>query len=114
MIISEAIRYYALPGNAAEAGALATVLKAKIQSLQDHLDVLREAGLAVEFSADLKRFRQSVTGGDFESSARVSQPAASQLAYSITASGQALVGTVRIKLYRELAKVGAWKRSTRT
>lgn len=103
-IVQSACTYYALAGSDARAIAIGTAIKAKLSRLHKHLEVLSTSGLKVDANDQLKVFRQTVTGGEFESFNRIAQPEGSHLYMKVANAGQDLSGTVKIELFRRLAE----------
>ena len=97
-----AVTFYKLAGNSPQAMSLAATIRSKIGSLADHIAILRDAGLKLDADELLKRFRQAVTGGDFESLARQSLPDGSQAFVKIAQDAQALTRIVQLEMFRFL------------
>ena len=97
-----AVAFYKLAGNAPQAMSLAATIRSKISSLADHIAILRNAGLELDADELLKRFRQTVTGGDFESLSRQSLPNGSQGFVKIAQDAQALTRVVQLEMFRFL------------
>ena len=74
-VTTAAVAFFVLSGVDHRASSLAASIKSKISMLSDYMHTLQDAGLRFEADDLLKQFRQSATGGDFESAAR--QPLAS-------------------------------------
>jgi hypothetical protein len=105
--------FYKMNGNTPQAMSLGATIRLKIGALADHIAILRSAGLTLDADELLKRFRQSVTGGDFESLARQALPNESQAHIKIAQDAQALTRVVQIEMFRFLlpprrVKWGFW------
>jgi hypothetical protein len=99
-----AIVFYQLPGNDPQSLSLAATIRAKIASLSDQLDILKGASLSIDSDELLKRFRQSVTGGDFDSLIRQPLTPTSPTFVRMAADAQALNRTVQMAMFKLLLK----------
>lgn len=96
-----ALAFYQLHGNDPQASSLAATIRAKIGTLSDQLDILKSAGLEIDTDELLKRFRQSVTGGDFDSHARLPATGTSTFV-RISGDAQALGRQVQLAMLKKL------------
>jgi hypothetical protein len=96
------LAFYGLHGNDPQATSLAATIRAKIASLSDQLAILKSAGLDIDTDELLKRFRQSVTGGDFESLDRQPRPESPIAFERISADAESLTREVHIAMLRVL------------
>ncbi len=101
-VLSDATKYYQTEGVSAEAVALAMSIKSKLSLISEQITVLRDAGLNIEVSDQLKQFRQAVTGGEFESATRGALQGNQQIFVSMAAAGQNLDRAVQLAFYRDL------------
>jgi hypothetical protein len=106
-IVQTAAEFYGLSGSEPRALLLASAIRAKISGLQRIVAAINEAGLSLEVNDQIRLFRQSVTGGDFDSLARAPRQTGSMIDHSIRASGQDLSREVQLSLYRALAASAA-------
>jgi hypothetical protein len=105
-----AVTFYGLAGNQPQAVSLSTAIKSKIAALSTHLAVLKDAGLNIDTVELLKRFRQSVTGGDFDSLARQALQPNSQALIKMASDGQELTRAVQTEMLRFLLPASRLKR----
>ncbi|WP_298196521.1 hypothetical protein [Novosphingobium sp.] len=103
-VTQAAVAFYRLPGNDAQSMSLAATIKARIATLSDQLAILKTCGLSIDADELLKRFRQSITGGDFESTARNALPADSPAFAKMANDGQALNRAIQTAMLRHLLK----------
>ena len=101
-IRAASLAFYGLPGNDPQSNSLAATIKSKIGSLSDQLLLLKTAGLEIDADELLKRFRQSVTGGDFDSQARQPLPKDSTAFVRMSADAESLTREVHIAMLRVL------------
>jgi hypothetical protein len=97
-----AFAFYCLPGNDPQATSLAATIRSKIGSLADQLAIMKSGGLEVDSDELLKRFRQSVTGGDFDSLARQPLSGSSTAFVKMGADAESLNREVHIAMLRVL------------
>lgn len=98
-VMKEAEAFYTLSGSNLQAMALATSLKVKLKTLFDLIDALERSGLRLDAEEELKRFRQAVTGGQFESSNRVAIAAGAPILQNISAAGSQLSRVARLAYF---------------
>jgi len=98
--------FYRLHGNDPQATRLAATIRSKVSSLSDQLAIMKAAGLEIESDELLKRFRQSVTGGEFDSSARQPLAENSSAFLKMNADAESLSREVHIAMLRVLLGEG--------
>ena len=104
-IRAAAVTVYCLAGNDPQTLSLAATIRLKISALSEQLSILKEAGLDIDTDELLKRFRQSVTGGDFESQARQPLQADSPAFAKVSGDAQALAREVQTAMLKKLLNV---------
>jgi len=97
-----AVAFYLLAGNDPQSHSLAATIRSKIAALAEQLNILKEAGLDLDTDDLLKRFRQSVTGGDFDSHARQPLLAASPMFVKMAGDAQALGRAAQTAMLKKL------------
>ena len=101
-IVAVATKFYQISGRNSQGPALATLIKAKIQSLTQLIGLIAESGVEFDATEEMKLFRQAVTGGTFESATRAVLKENDSKFLMMDAAGQNLVQTVRLATYRAL------------
>ncbi len=101
-VVSDACEFYVLDGSDAKARALGTGLKAKLQALFEHMETMRAGGMNLVTDDELKKLRQEVTGGAFESLIRPPIPANSAKIHDISVVAEDLKLKVEAEFYRKL------------
>jgi hypothetical protein len=101
-IVDLAASFYALDGSAQEASVIATSLKAKLATLATHLNTIRQGGVTLNTDLEMKAFRQSVTGGAFESVMRPAIDLNSVKLATIRMAGEDLSLKIKAEFFRSI------------
>lgn len=101
-ILDAANALYLLAGVDPQARSLAATIRVKIGALSDQLAILSQSGLVIDTDELLKRFRQSVTGGDFDSESRQPLAANSPAFVKMSGDGQALTREIQTAMLKKL------------
>lgn len=112
-IVDAASIFYRLPGNDQHAMTLAASIRSQIAVLAEHAEALTDAGLNLSTADVLKRFRQAVTGGEFDSMSRQVVADPGRISAVIALAGQALARNVQASLFNYLyrtSKRRSWGR----
>ena len=103
-IVVLAADFYALDGQDKQSPVIADSIKAKLATLATHLNTIRQGGIELNTDMEMKIFRQSVTGGSFESAARPAIPLDSVKMATIRMTGEDLSLKVKAEFFRSITK----------
>jgi hypothetical protein len=101
-VLTAAVAFYRLPGSDAQARTLAATIRVKSGALFDQLLILKQAGLDIDTDELLKRFRQAVTGGEFDSQLRAPLNDNSPEFELMSGAAHTLTSTVQTAMLRKL------------
>lgn len=101
-IVLTASGFYRLNGADPRSFALAASLRAKLSDLPKILNTFADAGMQFDATSQMKRFRQAVTGNDFDSLARTATEPNGQIYNVIAGAAQDLVRQVNFSIFNKL------------
>jgi hypothetical protein len=90
-VLTNATEYYSLDGKDSKCQAIAFKIRYGISGIDPLQKRLRVAGLDVQISSEISAFRQAVTGGTFDSSARRKSDSNGSVMADAAASGFDLI-----------------------
>jgi hypothetical protein len=98
-VLKNATEYYTLDGDDPKCQAIASKIRYGINGIDPLQKRLRVAGLDAKISDELVVFRQAVTGGSFDSSARKKNDSYGSIMAEAAAAGFQLVGKLEEKYF---------------